>query len=981
MELARFKRLLAAVAAFQLALFTFALALPRVGKAPETGMPSAGASAEAGMPSTRSEQAQSAQSETVQTIHPLDEPLPVDPKLRVDTLPNGLKYYVRHNQKPEKRLELRLVVSVGSVLEEDDQRGLAHFAEHMAFNGTKSFPKQDLVDYFESVGMRFGPEINAYTRFDETVYMLQVPTDSAGVVEKSVKVLEQWAHELLLDPTEIDKERGVVVEEWRLGRGAEARMLDKQLPIFLKGSRYAQRLPIGEKAVIDTFQHDTLSRFYRDWYRPELMAVIAVGDVDTAAVGNLIRKHFSSVPAAARAPERKTFPIPDNEATLYAITSDPEATNSSVSVYYKRNPEKQVTAGDYRHGLVENLYHDMLNQRLFEITRQPDAPFLYAYSSEERFLKSKDFLVLGAGVKDNGVPEGLEALMTEAERIERHGFTKSELDRQKKESLRSFGKAFKESDKTESESLAGEYLRNYLYGEPIPGIQYEYELAKQVIPTIPIEEVNSFAQRWTGKKNRFVLVNQPDKPDVALPSEDVLSSVFNEVEKRELAPYGESVSDKPLVENLPPAATIVSSRATPDLGIVDWTLSNGVKVVLKPTDFKNDEILFSAFSPGGHSLVPDTAFVAASTAAQVMEEGGLGELNLIDLQKRLAGKILSVSPWIEPLYEGISGNASPEDLETLFQLIYLSFTAPREDSLAFEAFRSRLRGFLENRSATPETAFEDTLQVTMAQHHFRERPYSSALLNEMDLSRSLSVYRDRFADASDFTFFFVGNIDTTSIKPLILKYIGALPALHRAESWKDVGLRPPKGVVEKTVRRGIEPKSLARVMFTGPFHWTRQERYDLNSLVEVLGIKLRETLREDLGGTYGVDVSESASHFPVEGYEITISFGCSPERTDELTRTVFQQIDSLKTSGASEMYLAKVKEIQRRDREVGLRENSFWLEALKFWYRNGEDPLNILRYYELVDALSSQAIQKAAQTYLDFGNYVKVVLYPGEGKH
>jgi len=904
--------------------------------------------------------------------------LPVDNNVIIGKLKNGFTYYIRENHKPENRLELRLVVKTGSVLEDDDQQGLAHFTEHMAFNGTKNFEKQELVDYLESIGMRFGPDLNAFTSFDETVYMLQVPADSTHIIEKAFQILEDWAHNMSFDDEEIDKERGVIVEEWRSRRGASARMNDKQYPILFQGSRYAERMPIGKMEIVETFPYDTIRRFYRDWYRPDLMAVIAVGDFDREWIENKIRTHFSRLSSPAQPRERQTYPVPDHEETLFAIATDPEATQSSVGIYYKHDVRPEVTDDDYRMKLVEALYNGMLNQRLHELTKESDPPFLYGYSAKGRIVRSKEVYLLGTSVKDNGIERGLEALMTEAARVRQYGFTSTELERQKKEMLRFIEQAYKERDKTESAGYASEYGRNFLSGEPIPGIEYEYEMYTRYIPGISLAEINRLADTWISDHNRVILVNAPEKPEIRVPGENDILAVMSAVEQKDIKPYVDEVSDLPLVETVPAPSPVESEYTMEDIGVTEWRLANGVRVILKPTDFKNDEIQFTSFSPGGHSLVSDEDYIAASTASSVIGEGGVGNFNLIELGKMLSGKVVRVSPWIGGMQEGISGSASPQDVETMFQLIYLYFTSPRSDSTAFMSFRSRMKGYIENRSASPETVFSDTVSVTMAQYHHRARPISEKLLDEMDLETSFEVYRDRFRDAGDFTFFFVGNFELQTFRPLVETYIGGLPTENRKETWKDIGMDYPKGVISKEVRAGMEPKSRVNIIFTGPFKWVYQNRYDLGAMADVLRIKLRETLREDMGGTYGVGVSHSMSHYPDEEYRVAISFGCAPERVEELTSAVFTQIDSLKTFGTTDEYLTKVRETHRRKRETDLRENSFWLSVLRFYYYHNEDPLTLLEFDEKVENLSLDAIQKTAQQYFNMDNYVKVVLYPKE---
>ncbi|MGA2623198.1 MAG: insulinase family protein [Bacteroidota bacterium] len=908
----------------------------------------------------------------------LSRNLPIDSNVTVGKLKNGLTYYIRRNQKPEKRAELRLAVNVGSVVEDDDQRGIAHFCEHMAFDGTKNFKKQELVNYMESVGMRFGADLNASTSFDETVYMLKIPTDSTSVVRKAFQILEDWAHNVTYDDKEIDRERGVVIEEWRLGRGAEARMFDKQLPVLFKNSQYAVRRTIGDKKTLETCPHDVLRRFYKDWYRPDLMAVVVVGDFDRNEIEQLIKDHFAGIPAAVKGRERTMFPVPDHDESLFAVATDSEATNSRVGVYCKHDVHPWSTVGDYRRTVVEQLYMSMQNNRLAELARQADAPFLYGFVTPGRFVRTKDVYSMNAGVKDNGLERGLEALLTESERVKKFGFTQTELDREKKEVLRGMENTFNERDKTESVNYVEELVRHYLTDEPVPGIAYEFMLYRALLPGISLDEVNKVASSWITVRNRVTMVNLPQKKDIVIPSEDRLRSVFANASNKSIEAYVDKIGGKALVPNPPKPGTVVRESLQKDIGVTEWTLSNGARVVLKPTDFKNDEVLFAAISPGGTSLVADKDFIAASTCSQVIQQGGVGEFDLTELDKLLSDKIVRCAPYVGELDEGFSGSAAPQDLETLFQLTYLYFTGPRRDSTAFLSFLSRVKGSLENRSAQPEVAFSDTAQVTLAQHHFRRRPMTTALLDEMNLQTSYNVYRDRFADASDFIFFFVGNFQPATIKPLVETYLGGLPALHRTETWKDVGVNPPSGVIEKTVKKGIEPKSAVRIVFTGSFEWTREHRHQIQSMASVLTIKLREVLREEKGGVYGVGVGASPSHYPKERYTLGIGFGCAPERVDELVKAVFEQIDSLQKYGPGESYIQKIKEIQRREREVSLKENNFWISSLQSAYVNNEDPSVILNYPALIDKLSAKDVQTAAQRYFDMKNYVKVVLYPKE---
>lgn len=906
----------------------------------------------------------------------MDQRLPVDPQVKLGRLDNGLSYLIRANQRPENRAELRLVVKAGSVLEEEGQRGLAHVVEHLAFNGTRHFAKQELVDYLESVGMRFGPDLNAYTGFDETVYLLQVPTDSAGVMETAFQILQDWAGGISFDPGEVDLERGVVVEEWRGSRGAEARLLDLQLPVILKDSRYASRLPIGEKAVLDTFGREDLLRFYQQWYRPEQMALVAVGDFDPAQVEELVRAYLGAVPASPSPEARPRFPVPDHAEPLFSINADPEATGSSVALYFKKDVDAHQTVGGYRQYLIEALYAGMLNRRLYELSVAESPPFLSAYAGMDLLVRTKECHFLGAVVADGGVERGLEALLSECRRVQRHGFTATELEREKKELLRGIEQSYRERDKHESGDFADEYLRYFTEEEPIPGIVYEYGLYQTFLPQIGLAEVEGLARHWEGNRNLVVVVSLPEKEGVEAPTEAQLKAVFDQVKQKKIPPYRDLLAGLTLLESAPAPVPILSTREIPELGLTAWQLGNGVGVVLKPTDFKNDEVLFSAYSPGGHSLVADSEYVAGVTADAVVKEGGVGRFSQVELQKLLAGKVVEVSPWIGGLEEGLSGRASPEDLETLFQLIYLYMTQPRQDSTAFAAYQGWLRGMLQNRSASPESAFRDSLQVILAQHHLRSRPWSEALVEEMDLGRSLRLYRDRFADAGDFTFFLVGNFSLDEVRPLAQRYLGGLPAQGQRELWRDLGVEPPAGVVVQEVYKGLEPKSLTQLVFTGPLAWERQKLYDLHALAAVLEIRLREVLREDLGGTYGVSVNASASHYPREQYHLAVGFGCDPARVEELTGVVFAELEALVQQGPDPRQVEKVRQMQRRQRQVDLEENSFWLEAIESAYVHGTDPRQILEYEALVEGLTPAAVQDMARHCLNRERYVQVSLFP-----
>lgn len=910
----------------------------------------------------------------------LEKTPPVDPLITVGRLGNGLRYYIRENKKPENRAELRLVVNVGSILEDDDQQGLAHFVEHMAFNGTRNFAKKELVEFMESIGMRFGPELNAYTGFDETVYMLTIPTDSPEIMKKALLILEDWAHGMRLEDEEIDKERGVIVEEWRLGQGAGARLRDKQFPVLLKGSRYAIRLPIGKKEILENFEYESLKRFYREWYRPDLMAVVAVGDFDRAGLEASIKEHFQNLEMPPHPRPREDFSVPDHSETLFSIASDKEIPYTNVAVYNKLPTRDQSTVGAYRQVLVERLYSGMFNRRLSELTQKAEPPFIYAFSNRGALVRTKDSYMLTASVKEDGITAGLKAVFLEAERVTRHGFTTTEFERQKQDMLRSVEQAYTEREKQDSGMYAAEYIRSFLQGEPIPGIEYEFELYKRFVPQITLEEINRIGQNWNVASNRVIVVSAPEKEDLIIPGEEELVTVLDSMADAEVAPYEDEVSDEPLLAQLPDPGSISDTSIREDLNITEWRLSNGAHVVILPTDYKKDEIVFRAFSPGGTSLASDTEFIPAQTAAQVIGSSGLSHFNSVDLQKKLTGKVAMARPYIGQLEEGLSGSASPQDLETLFQLIHLTFTSPRADSSLFQSLQSRMKAQLANRNAMPEVNFFEAFQRILTQDHPRARSMTVESVDAMDLNKSLEFYQDRFADSSDFTFLFVGNIDFETMKPLVEQYIASLPSIRREELWRDLGIVPPKGVIKDTVHKGVEPKSMVAIAFTGPFLYDLEHRNVLRALCTVMDTRLRNALREDRGGTYGVGIRPSYNRIPRQDYSIMINFGTDPERVEELTQVVFDEIEKIKAQGPSDEEVGNIIEAEVRSFETSSQQNNWWLNQLAYRYQAGEDPGDLLIFQDSLDKLTKEAIQEAAKKYFNIENFVQVTLLPEKQK-
>ncbi len=907
----------------------------------------------------------------------LRDPMPVDPQITIGKFPNGMHYYIRANRKPEKRAELRLVVNAGSILEDDDQQGLAHLVEHMAFNGTRHFPKNEIISFMESLGMRFGADVNAYTSFDETVYMLTIPTDKPETIDRALLVLEDWAHNLSFDPVEIEKERGVVMEEWRLGRGAGRRMFDQILPVLLKGSRYADRLPIGKPEIIQGSKAERLKQFYSDWYRPDLMAVVAVGDFDKAAIEKMLTAHFASIPAAPKPRPRLTSDVPDHSDTSFAIATDKENDTTSVEIDTLLPGRPQGSVGEYRQKTVDRLFSGMLSSRLSEIAQQPDAPFVIAFGFRGGFFaRSKDSASLRALVKEGNIERGLDSLVSEAERVARFGFTPTELERQKLSVLRNYERNALEKENRPSGSRADEYVRNFLTNETLPSADDEYSLHKRFLPEITLDEINKLAKEWFPARNRMIIVQAPQKSGLVIPDQAKLAAVLKAATTKELKPYVDFVTSAALLESPPAPGTVAKTSTKEAVGITEWELSNGVKVVLKPTTFREDEILFRATSPGGTSLASDKEYIPANTATQLINAGGVGKFNATDLRKFLTGKIASATPFISEVEEGLTGSGSRKDLETMFQLIFLRFNQPRADPNAFAVQASQQKVFLANQAAVPEFAFFNTLVSARYQNHLRRRPQSVEMIDEWNLDKSLAFYKDRFADASDFTFVFVGSFDLPTIKPLVERYLGSLPSIHRKESWKDVGVRTPPDVVVKRVEKGVEPKSLSAIVFSGPFEFTPMNRVIIRAMSEILQRRLLETIREELSGTYGINATPSYERVPNSTYAITIQFGSAPNRTDDLIKRVLQEIEALKTNGPTDQQMADEKEILLRDFEGSSKLNNYLVNQISLRYGAGEDPAGIWLIPDSYRKLDKAMIQQAAKTYLNTNRYVEVMLFP-----
>lgn len=914
----------------------------------------------------------------VATAPPPKDPLaaisPLDPDIKLGHLANGLTYYVMKHHKPEQRASLWLAVNAGSVLEDDDQRGLAHFVEHMAFNGTRRFPKQDIVNYIEKVGMSFGADVNAYTAFDQTVYMLTVPTDDRGVVMKGLDILRDWAGDVTFDPVEVDKERGVVLEEWRLGRGAWARVQDKQWPVVFQGSRYAERLPIGKPEIIRTAKPETLVRFYKDWYRPDQMAVIAVGDFEPADLEAAITERFGDLRAPARPRTRDVVPVPHQHPTAVTIATDVELPFTTVTVVDKLDRRSNATRGDYRRFLVERLYHAMLGQRFEELALDPASPFTFAGSFTASFARTSDLFERTAQAKDGHTADALAALYREIERVEKFGFTAGELERARRQLVSQAETAAREWAKAPSPDLCDEITRHFFAQEQMPGRASELAMTRELLPTVTLAELGQLAKTWGSERGRVISISAP--ATAKLPSEAEVLALAHAASATPVEPWQDTGADRPLIAT-PPAPGKVATVAVDDaIGVTTWTLGNGIKVVIKPTPFQNDEILFTGWQRGGTSVVADKDYEQARVADDVVAAMGTGELGPIALKQALAGKVVDVRVGFDELAEIASGSARPDDLETALQLLHLRLTAPRKDARAFAAWRDEQLEWVAHRKLVPEIQFNDAMTALETGNHLRRRPETPEMIGRVDPDRAIQIFRDRFADLGNFTFVFVGNVDLKTLQPLVETYLGSLPAHGRKARGRDVGIRYPTGKIEKTVHAGSEPKSRVRMTMSAPDAWSLDGERDARILSMVLHIRLREVLREDMGGVYGVAVWASIVREPTPRRVFSLAFGCDPDNVDKLRAAAFAEIGKLARDGAGADYLDKVREQLRRQHETDLKENAWWLNQLRATYYYGDRFAARTDVDAMLARVTSANVKAAAKRFFDPAHYVLGVLRP-----
>lgn len=920
--------------------------------------------------------AQTVQSGAPQALD-LQAPMPFDAAVRSGTLSNGLQFFVRKNSRPANRITLRLAVKAGSLFEADDQQGLAHLIEHMAFNGSAHFKPGELVSYFESAGARLGPHVNAFTGFDQTVYMLDLPADSTEVVGKGFTALADFAGGLTLSPEEIDKERGVVVEEWRGRLGAATRIQQQQLPVIYFQSRYAERLPIGKPEIIRSAPAARLRAFYDTWYRPERMAVIAVGDIDPATIEQRIRTAFGDLRDRAAAAPVPDTTVPLQGEVLAKVSSDPELTQTSVQLLRKRPRDGSRLVGDYRRSLVEALFEHMLNERFGDLARKPDAPFLSAGAGGDSLSPTVSTFSLSARVQDGRLTQGLSALEIEARRVVEHGFTASELDRAKRWMAAFYEQAYNERDKNESARFAQEYLSYFVENEPSPGIEYEYRLVQRVVPAITLGDIATIARARLAGPGQVILAVTPQKEGVPVPVAADLQTALAAAAKVAVLPWTDTATATALMETLPVASPIASRRELPDIGVTVVKLANGVEAWLKPTDFKNDQVLFTMYAAGGASVASPEDYLQARFATQYVELSGAGGFKAQDLEKMLAGKRASASAFTTLSTHGISGSAPPTELETALQLLYQTFTAPGDDPQALALMKRQLESAVASRGRSPGQAFNEKVSQVTTSNHYTTQPLTAERVAALDRGKMLAFYRANFKNAADFTIFVVGAFKVETVVPLLAQYVGSLPSTGtKSSAFKDAGVHFPESTQRFRVEKGREPRSQTMIGFFADPSFDPMEQERMIAATSVLETVLRDSLREDLGQTYTVSADLSQSPPQRGNGYIAVSFGAAPENIDAMTTRVLDVVKRLQTDGPSADLVANAKQGAKRDYETALRQNNYWMRRLQTIHLLGGNPSDIVTRNQRIDAVTPAAVQEVLKKYLPLDRYAVVTLVP-----
>ena len=907
-------------------------------------------------------------------------PAPVDPKIRIGRLDNGMTYFIMHNEEPKERASFYIIQNVGALLENDDQNGLAHFLEHMAFNGTQHFPGKGIINTFQKHGVAFGRNINAYTSFGETVYNLSdVPVKLEGLVDTSLLVLNDWADFLLLTNEEIDAERGVITEEWRTGNDARRRLMKQYFPVMFQGSKYAVRDVIGSMDVIKNFKYETLRKFYHDWYRTDLQAIAIVGDIDVNVIEQKVKTLFSKIEAVQNPPKREFYEVPGNKEPLYVLATDKEADNYSVEVYIKHKaPSGSEKNQNYlREQYVQSLFGMMCRDRITELLQKGVPPFVNGRISYGRYVQGYEAFTISVTAKPDQDDLAFKSIYTEAQRIYQHGFTQGELDRAKSNMLTSIESRYKQRDKISNDEYAQNCKNYYIDGEPLTSIEFDWEFVQKVLPTISVQEVSAKSKKWMTPENRVIVVMGPDKPEAKHLSKESAMAIMAEVENSKLDPYIDQVVSSDLIGKKLTGAKVISTKKLSELDAVEWTLGNQAKVVFRKADFDKDQVLVTAKSNGGSSVIDNENLASAIMLMQFTGSFGVGDYDAIALKKALTGKKAGVSVNLTDLNENIMGSGTPKDFETLMQLLYLQFEKPRFDKEAYEAMLGRLNASFVNMANNPQKIMRDSMVLITSGYNPRTKLMTPDLLKELSLEQIETIYRDRFADAGDFTFFIVGNIDEETARAMSEKYIGSITNLPRTENWIDRNVTWPKGKTVREIEMPLEvKKSNVNVLFNAKMDYTPGQNLLLRVFREILNLRYTEEIREKEGGTYGVGCSSVSSKYPKAEKKLFLMFDCDPDKAQHLKSIIYREIDKIVQNGPTAEDLDKTVKNLLKDREQSKLHNNYWMDALDSYYTysiNTTDPEN---YENILAKMTREQLQQFAKEFISKANVVDIIFKP-----
>ncbi|MCR5822590.1 MAG: insulinase family protein [Bacteroidales bacterium] len=925
----------------------------------------------------------------------LSAAVPVDKKVIIGHLDNGFTYYIRDNKKPEDRIQFRLVSNAGSILERDDQQGLAHFCEHMAFNGIKGYPHNEMIKKLQEHGIEFGRGINAYTSFDQTVYYVDMPASDPEMVKMGIEILDGWAGNILFDQKEIESERGVIHEEWRGGVGHGDRMRKKTFPIVFEGSLYADRMPIGKEEVIMNFERQSIVDFFNDWYRPDLQAIVVVGDLQNfeyagkkgaKAMEQRVRDVFSLHAKAVSPKPRPVFTISGNKDPLVAIATDKEATSTGMMFIWKHPKAHVGTVGDYRQGLINSLVIRMINERLGEICEKAIAPMMYAGAGHNgfiaRYVREADDFVLSCSPKENRIEDAAAMLLAEMKRLDEHGFLQTELDRQKDNLISWYTRSAKEADKTESNDLADEYTRHFLEGEVIPGIRQEWKYAKEFVPEITLEECNRTIASWITDENMVFYLTAPEREGYRVPDEAAVRKIIADSKKISTEPWVDTFQDKPLFTDEVPAITPKVTKENNVLDYKEYTCPNGVRFVVKKTNLKADEIVFVGETFGGTSLYSDEDYFLAANTASLIRASGIADLTSSQLSKKLKGKNVAVIPYLDDEVQGFTGTCAPQDLESALQLLNLYYTAPRSDKDVFDRNIEQLRSSIKLVVDNPQVAFSETCYRTIYPEDKRLIVVpTEKQINTLAPDRAMQIFRERFHDASNMVFIFVGNVSDDDVA-LIARYLNHLPAdgSQKNEKYIDRTAKFAQGIVHAEAVKGIERQG--KLQIYGEMNVDAKDIDDpqtglaIQALSNALEITLLEEVREKNGDAYTPSVGLWSQIIPSAQVAWKFSIGCDPDKIKKVEKDCIAILKQYQKKGPDAKTLAKVKEQMIVNNGTQRQENYYWMGLIENSYSLGKDVDFIVNYDEMVRSITAKQVRDLAKKYINLKNYVSVSLRP-----